>query len=107
MQIVNYVLIYSESEIPKGKSLDDIQDKIPKSKYYDVRKIEDIAHKTWTNKKSPDAKMEFKKLITPAGLVNRADRRYRKKYNLRLNGHKLDYHHKQIKKRRLRKKNAV
>ncbi len=104
MQIVNYILIYSESEIPKGKTLDDFKDKLPKGKYYDVRKIEDVAHKTWINKKNPKAKMEFKKLLTLPGTVNRAERRYRKKYNLRLKGHKLDYHHKQIKKRRERKK---
>lgn len=105
MQIINSILVYSESEIPNGKTLDDITDKLPKGKYYDVRKLEDIVHKTWTNKKNKNAKMEFKKLLVPNGLVNRADRRFRKKYNLRLKGHKLDYHHKQIAKRRDRKRN--
>ncbi len=99
MRIINNVLFYTDEDIrsiPKSKTFEDV---IPKGKYYTSRKFEDCAHKkeyTVGNQKVTQ------KFITKPGIMNREQRR-NKDRQLKMKGHKLEYHHNQIRKRREKK----
>jgi len=99
MRIINNILFYSENEL-QGKTFDheDIQKKIPKGKYYDVRKIEDSAYSTTDKKQSAR-----RKFITTPNLENRANRRAKERSSNR-KSYNLTALHKKVKKRRAKKK---
>lgn len=105
MRIINNILFYSENEL-QGKTFDheDIQDKIPKGKYYDVRKIEDSAYNTtYRIIRNGQEQPVTRKFITKPNLKNRATRRSNERASNK-KGHTLETFHKRIKKRRLKKK---
>lgn len=105
MRIVNHVLFYQEEEI-KGKDWNDdkIQKLIPKGKYEVIRKLEDNFY--GKNVVTPNGISVTKRFQNDGVSYNRETRRHREKYQGRLKGHKLDYHHKQITKRRRNKKHV-
>jgi hypothetical protein len=100
LRIINNVLFYTDGDIkriPKDKTFENV---IPKGKYHDVRKFEDSIHEkryyVITNGQKQEVRQKF---LTQEGLVNREEGRA-KNNSLKMKGHKLDYHQKQVKKRR-------
>jgi len=99
MRIIGHVLFYTEEDvkkIPEGKNLNDF---FPKGKYSVVRKFEDYAYQ---KRYVVNNRTIIKKFLTLPGIKNREERRLEAKKSRR-RGHKLDFHHKQIKKRRRKK----
>lgn len=103
MQVKNHILFYSENEAKAYKNGNNI----PKKKFYEARPIEENVHKknyTFLNEKGHPYQVS-KRFVTQIGLVNRKEKRNRRKASNK-KGHLLEFHHKEKdKRRRLRKEN--
>ena len=105
MQIVNHILLYSESELYcKHFSDEKVQKNVPKGKYYDVRKIEDIKYDaSYINQSSGKKEIVSKIMITIPGVPNRSTFRKNKRNNMRMKNYNLASIHKRFAKRRNKK----
>ena len=99
MILINSILFATEEEI----KMKDFKKRLPKRNYSEIRTIEDCFYKTKSKVKSKNGEQVLiKKFENTLNLANRKKRRLLKKGTMK--GHKLDYHHNQIKKRRSLKK---